>query len=130
MTREEADKLLAVREIAEELERLEDGLEELKRRTISSPNMDGMPHGSSQGDALPAALIRMQDMEDKLGRTSERLRRAQNAARRIIRQLPVVKRIFYEAYYVEHDKHDAACRVAGISESTGYRYMRQLGDKG
>ena len=77
---------------------------------------------------MAGVLIRKQSLEEKLARTSERLRRAQNTARKLIKGMPAAKRIFYEAYYVEHAKHATACRIARISESTAYRYMRQIGD--
>ena len=117
-----------MRDIAEEIERLEDGLKELEHRTISSPNMDGMPHGSSQGDAMALLMIHKQRQVERIGNALERFKKAQNAARRIIKDMPASKRLFYEAYYVEHGKHSLACMIARISERTGYRYMQQAGE--
>lgn len=86
--------------------------------------MDGMPHGSSKGDAMASLLVQKQSMEELVGNASDRLRRAQNVARRIIKPMPAAKRLFYETYYIENGKFSTACAIARISESTGYRYMR------
>lgn len=128
LTEKEGYKLRLVRDIAEELERLEDSLQELRMQTISSPKMDGMPHASSHGDAMGALMIQKQRAEERVGHAAERLRKAQNAARRIISGMPAAKRLFYEAYYVEHSKVTIACRIARISESTAYRYLRAAGE--
>ena len=90
--------------------------------------MDGMPHGSSHGDAMASLLVQKQRMEERVGNASDRLRRAQMIARRIIKPMPAPKRLFYEAYYIENGKLAAACLIARISESTGYRYMRAAGE--
>lgn len=117
-----------MREIAKEVRTLQDGLEELKRQTISSPKMDGMPHGSTQGDGIAAVMIRKEKQEQSLASAQRRLERAAKAAQRVVRSLPSSKRLFYAAYYIDGEKQLTACDVAGISESTGYRYMRALGD--
>lgn len=124
----EGYKLRIVRDIADELERLEGALEELRQQTISSPRMDGMPHGSSKGDAMASMLVQKQRMEERVGNASDRLRRAQNVARRIIKPMPAAKRLFYEAYYIENGKLATACAIARVSESTAYRYLRAAGE--
>lgn len=129
MSPKEAYKLRSVRDIADELERLEDSLEELRRHTIGSPKLDGMPHSPSQGDAMASVMIRKEQLEERVGRASDRLRKAQNAARRVIAGMPAAKRLFFEAYYIERAKIEQACKAARISESTAYRYMRLTGEE-
>ena len=68
--------LLIVKKDVEEVEAQEDYLEELRRQTISSPNMDGMPHGSAQGDAMARLMIRKQQAEERLKYAKEQLERS------------------------------------------------------
>ena len=77
---------------------------------------------------MASMLVQRQRMEECVGNASDRLRRAQMTARRIIKPLPAPKRLFYEAYYIENGKLATACSIARISESTAYRYMRAAGE--
>lgn len=117
-----------MRDLAKEVQKLQDRLDELKRQTISSPKMDGMPRGGSQCDAMASAIIQKERQEQLLASTQRRFERAAKAAQRVVRDLPAGKRLFYAAYYIDGEKQLTACDIAGISESTGYRYMRALGD--
>lgn len=129
LTAQEKYKLITVRDIAEEVDRLEERLEELRLHTISSPKLDGMPRSGSQGDAMAVAMIQQQSQVERLERAKKRLKRAQSAARRIVTRLPAPMRLFYEAYYIDGEKVANACAIARISESTAYRYMRIAGEQ-
>lgn len=126
LTERERYKLLLVRDIAEELERLEDHLQELHLQTISSPKMDGMPGGGAQSDPMAVLMIRKQRTEERIAETKERLKKAQSAAKKAIQGLPVAKRLFYEAYFVYGDKLESAAVYAGICQRTGSSYIKQV----
>lgn len=121
--------LLIVKKDVEEVEAQEDYLEELRRQTISSPNMDGMPHGSAQGDAMARLMIRKQKAEERLKYAKEQLERSRQEARRILFRFSTPQRRFYEAYYVEGEKLETAAMFAGVSLRTGTRYIGQVSEK-
>lgn len=115
--------LLIVKKDVEEVEAQEDYLEELRRQTISSPNMDGMPHGSAQGDAMARLMIRKQKAEERMQYARENLERSRREAARILSRFDTRQRRFYEAYYMEGDTLEAAAMFAGVSLRTGTRYI-------
>lgn len=130
LSAQEKYRLRFVRDLQDEVSRLEERLEEMRLQTISSPKMDGMPHGSSTGsEAMVSALIQMQSQEERVKRAKKRLKRAQSAARKAVEQMPAGMRLFFEAYYIDAEKIGTACSIARISESTAYRYMRIAGEK-
>lgn len=118
-----------VRDLVDEAERLQERLDEMQQQTVSSPRLDGMPRGGSQGDAMASALIQRQAQEERLQRAQKRLQKAQKDARRITARLPAPMRLFYEAYYIDSEKIDVSCSIARISESTAYRYIRNTGEQ-
>lgn len=121
--------LLIVKKDVEEVEAQEDYLEELRRQTISSPNMDGMPHGSAQGDAMARLMIRKQQAEERLKYAKEQLERSRQEARHILFRFSTPQRRFYEAYYVEGEKLEAAAMFAGVCKRTACSYIKQVSEK-
>ena len=110
------------RDLADEIARLRDNLKEEELRTISSPNMDGMPHGTSTGDAIPRQILRKDKFLSKL-RTAERaLKRSQNLARKALQHVKAPFRMFCEAYFIEAAAFDDAVAYARIDKRTGERY--------
>lgn len=106
------------------MERQRGYLEELQRQTIGSPNMDGMPKGTSQGDVMDRLMIRKQEAEERLQRAIRRLERSKRTAGRILSRLDVGMARFYEAYYVNGEKLEAAAVFAGVSPRTGSNYIK------
>ena len=100
------------------------GLEELQKKTVSSPRLDGMPKGGGAGDAMAGLLIKKQQQAEKLARAERQLKRRQSAARRVIALLHAPMRMFYAAYFIDLMKAEDACRYAGVSLRTGSRYIR------
>lgn len=105
---------------------LKDSIEELRTQSISSPNLDGMPHGSSNGDASANRLIRLEKREREYERELARLERLRKACRRAIRPLELRRRIFYESYYIEAEKASRARAEAGIAERTATKYIADI----
>ena len=101
-------------------------MQELQLQTVSSPKMDGMPGGGSVSDPMAVLMIRKQRTAERIKQTKERFKRAQKDARAVLVGLPVAKRLFYEAYYVEGDKLESAAAFAGICPRTGSNYIKQL----
>lgn len=118
--------MLSVRRDAEDVALQEDYLEELQRQTISSPNMDGMPKGSAQGDAAARLMIRKQQAEAKLEQAKRQLERSKKAARRVIAKLDVRMARFCEAYFIEGEKLEAASAFAGVCVRTGSNYAKMV----
>lgn len=129
LSAQEKYKLRTVRDIADEVIRLQERLDELEQQTIASPKLDGMPRSGNTSDAMAAGLIQRQAQAERLQRAQKRLKRAQKAAERIVAPMPARMRLFYQAYYIEGEKLQNACSIARISESTAYRYMRIAGEQ-
>ena len=109
--------------MGKEVKILRDGLEELQKKTVSSPRMDGMPKGGGAGDAMAGLLIQKQRQQEKLARAERQLKRRQSAARRVIAPFPAPMRMFFAAYFIDLMKAEDACRYAGVSIRTGSRYI-------
>ena len=105
---------------------LEECIREMQLQTISSPKLDGMPHGSAAGDAMANRLKRLEKYESELAHNRRRLERLQSAARRATRALEARRRIFYESYYVCGEKASVARTEAGISDRTATRYINEV----
>ena len=108
---------------------IEECIKELRLQTISSPKMDGMPHGSAAGDAMANRLKRLEKYESELAYNKRRLERLQNATKRAIKGLEMRRRIFYEAYYVNGEKAAVARVEAGIAERTAGKYIADVRTK-
>lgn len=108
---------------------LEECIREMQLQTISSPKMDGMPHGSAAGDAMANRLKRLEKYESELTHNRRRLERLQSAARRAIRALETRRRIFYESYYISGEKAAVARVEAGIAERTAGKYIADVRTK-
>lgn len=105
---------------------IEECIRELRLQTISSPKMDGMPHGSAAGDAMANRLKRLEKYESELAYNKRRLERLQNATKRAIKGLETRRRIFYESYYVAGEKAAVARVEAGIAERTASKYIADV----
>ena len=105
---------------------IEECIREMRLQTISSPKMDGMPHGSAAGDAMANRLKRLEKYESELAYNKRRLERLQNAAKRAIKGLETRRRIFYESYYVDGEKAAVARVEAGIAERTASKYIADV----
>lgn len=121
------------RDLVDEVGRLQDNLKEAELHTISSPNMDGMPHGSNDGDAIARQIAHTDKLAAKL-RTAERaLKRSRSAAAKALRRVKAPMRMFCEAYFMEAAQLEAACIYARIDKRTGERYRAAVnnaeGDK-
>lgn len=114
------------RDLVDEVTRLRENLKEAELHTISSPNMDGMPHGSSDGDAIARQIARKETLEAKL-RTAERaLKRSRSIAGKALRDVKAPLRMFCEAYFLEAAQLEAACIYARVDKRTGERYRAAI----
>lgn len=114
------------RDLADEVGRLQDNLKEAQLHTISSPNMDGMPHGSSDGDAIARQIARTDKLATKL-RTAERaLKRSRTAAGKGLQKVKASMRMFCEAYFIDAAKFEEAIRYARISPRCGDEYRANV----
>lgn len=126
LTEQDKWHLRRARDLVDEVARLRDNLREAELQTISSPNMDGMPHGSSDGDAIARQIARKEKLEAKL-RTAERaLKRSQNLARKALQRVKAPMRMFCEAYFLEAAQLEAACIYARVDKRTGERYRASV----
>lgn len=124
----ERDKwnLRRARDLADEVTRLRENLKEAELYTISSPNMDGMPKGSSDGDAMTRQYIRKDKLQAKL-RTAERaLKRSRSIAGKALRDVKAPLRMFCEAYFLDAAPMEEACAYARIDKRTGERYGAEI----
>lgn len=126
LTERDRKQLLAVRDAAKDLQEAEDALKELELKTIGSPNMDGMPKGSSQGDANARHLIHLEYARAKRDKAEYALKKAKHNAHRVCRRLDGHMRKFCESYYAEGHPFDVAQIVSGVKEAQCYRYMAKV----
>ena len=109
-----------------EIPAIEECIRELRMQTISSPKLDGMPHGGAAGDAMVNRLKRLEKYESELSYNKRRLERLQNATKRAIKGLEMRRRIFYESYYINGEKAAVARAEAGIAERTASKYIADV----
>ena len=126
LTELDREALLEVRTAEKRVQDLEDGLRELELKTISSPNMDGMPKGSSDGDASTRRLISMERAKHRLKMAEKDLRTARRRAERVCRKMDGHMRSFCESYYVDCQPFSVAQKLSGVSERQCYRYMQDI----
>ena len=126
MTERDKWHLRRARDLVDEVTRLRDNLREAELQTISSPNMDGMPKGSGDGDAIARQIARRDKLQTKL-RTAERaLKRSRSAAGKALRGVKAPMRMFCEVYFLEAGSAEAACAYARIDKRTGERYSAEI----
>lgn len=127
-TEQESAALLRVRKLHEELERTKDGLRELRLLSvsISSPNMDGMPKGSTNADKNARVLARIEAQEREIAALSAELDRAKVIARRAIDELTGAFKTFCESYYLDGDPFEVAQAACAMSERQCRRYMQAI----
>lgn len=114
------------RDLVDEVDRLQDNLREAELQTISSPNMDGMPHGSSDGDAIARQIARKDKLAAKL-RTAERaLKCSRTAAGKGLQKVKASMRMFCEAYFIDAATFEEAIQYARISPRCGDNYRAEI----
>lgn len=118
--------LRRARDLADEISRLRDNLREAELYTISSPNMDGMPKGSSDGDAMTRQMIRKDKLQNKLKCAERALNRSKSIAGKALRNVKAPMRMFCEAYFLDAATFDEACGYARIDKRTGERYSAEI----
>ena len=119
--------LRRARDLVDEVERLREVLREIRLQTVGSPNMDGMPKGSGDGDAMARRIIRRDKIESKLKAAERALNRARTVGGKALRDCRAPVRLFCEAYYLEAGTLEESCRIARIDRRTAERYCAMVG---
>ena len=114
------------KDLADEVERLRDNLREAELQTISSPNMDGMPHGSSDGDAIARQIAHRDKLEAKLHTAERELKRSRTAAGKALQHVKAPLRMFCGSYFLENATLEAAIQYARICKRTGEEYRATI----
>lgn len=132
MTRAECETLRRVRELHEKMERLKDGLRELRllSTSISSPKMDGMP--KQQGGAKDIAaqtLARIEKQEEEIARMAYSIERAKKGGQLACRMLDTSRRTFYNLYCNEGEPFCIAQAASGVQERQCRRYLQDIAEK-
>jgi hypothetical protein len=109
--------------------RLRDNLREAELQTISSPNMDGMPKGSGDGDAIARQIMNKDRLLSKLRGAEKALKRSRTIAGKALRNAKAPLRMFCEVYFLEAGCLEAACIYARIDKRTGERYSADINRK-
>jgi len=125
LTDADRTRLLRARELHEELEKMEEGLRELRLLSVSlkSPKMDDMPKAPGSGDTMTATLARIERQEGKIARVRAKLRGEVRSAARVVKRLTGPFKAFCEAYYVDGDPFAVAQATSGVKERQCKRYM-------
>ena len=126
LTEQDKCTLRRCRDLADEVDRLQDNLKEARLHTISSPNMDGMPHGSGDGDAIARQIARADKIAAKLHAAERALKRSRTAAAKGLQKVKAPMRMFCEAYFIEAATFEAAVQYARISPRCGDDYRASV----
>lgn len=118
--------LRRARDLADEVERLRENLKEVELHTVSSPNMDGMPKGSGDGDAMTRQIIRKDKLHSKLRGAEKALKRSRTIAGKALRNVKAPMRMFCEAYFLDASTAEEACAYARVDKRTGERYSAEI----
>ena len=118
--------LRRARDLVDEVARLRDNLREAELHTISSPNMDGMPKGSSDGDIMTRQYICKDKLQAKLRTADRALKRSRSIAGKALRGVKAPLRMFCEAYFLDAAPLEEACAYARIDKRTGERYGAEI----
>lgn len=130
LTKKDKQELRAVRDAEKRVQDMHDGLKELELKTISSPNMDGMPKGTGDGDASVRHMIRLERARRRLADAEKALKAAQRKAERVCQRMDDGHmRRFCEAFYVDGQPFAAAQKLSGVGERQCYRYMETVGEE-
>lgn len=129
MCEDDKRALWTVRRQINEIGRREEGLREMRQRTIGSPRIDGMPGGGSNADAATGRLIRIETLERELKRERSKAERMQKATRNRLRSLRDTgmsekEHIFCDAYFCTALDVYHSSILAGVSERTAMRYIK------
>lgn len=120
--------LRRARDLVDEVERLRETLREIRLQTVGSPNMDGMPKGGGDGDAMARRIIRKDKIESKLKAAERALNRARTVGGKALRDCRAPVRLFCEAYYLEAGTLEESCKYARIDRRTAERYCAMIGE--
>ena len=88
--------------------------------------MDGMPHGSSDGDSMTRQIIRKDKLQAKLRAAERALKRSRSTAGKALRNVKAPVRMFCEAYFLDAAPLEEACSYARIDKRTGERYSAEI----
>lgn len=114
--------LRRIPEIAEELDRLREGLREMELRTIPAQQLDGMPKSYSGTDAMANTLNAVEEQRRRVKLKAAELDRARRRGQKITRKLKASMKMYCQARYIEGRSVEASCAYARISLRTGERY--------
>jgi DNA-directed RNA polymerase specialized sigma subunit len=125
--------LLIVKKDVEEVEAQEDYLEELRRQTISSPNMDGMPHAHNPA----AAEDRIVNGIDEIDILKERYRQAveyMSWFKPAWEQLTEDERYILESFYGSEGSYGSntvsyIAEYLGVEQTTAYKRKNRALDR-
>ena len=113
---------------ARDVEEAEVTLKEIRTKTIGAANMDGMPKGSSVGDASAQHVIYLEYAEKQLERAKRELGRAKRDAEHVCSRLEGHMRKFCGAYYIEGFPFEVAQALSGVSRRQCYTYMSMVSE--
>ena len=126
LTDRERYTLRRARDIADEVQRLQENLTEIDLQTISSPNMDGMPKGSGDGDAMTRRIIRRDRIVGKMQAAQRELDKLRTIGSAALKRTKTPIRMFCDAYYLQFAGLEEACNYARIDKRTGERYCAMI----
>jgi len=122
LTERDKRMLREVASIADELDRMREGLREMELRTVPGQRLDGLPRGSGSGDTVANAFSAIEELRRRIQLKEDELDRARRSAERITKKLKASMRMYCQARYIEGRSVEAACAYARISLRTGERY--------
>ena len=128
---EDREALLFSRELQEDMEKMCDGLRELRLLavSVSSPNMDGMPKGDGVGDAYAQTLARIEQREREIALQKRKIERAKRIARRVLKPFIGPFKAFCEDYYVEGMPFVIAQAASGVGDRQCKNYIAYIQKK-
>lgn len=124
----EREAFVRLRELHDELEKMRDGLRELKLlvKSVSSPNMDGMPKAQGTSDAYAQALVRIERQEREIAAQARRVNRAKAIPIQALKRFVGPFKTFCKGYYIDGVPFFMAQAESGVGERQCKNYMAYI----
>lgn len=107
-------------------QRYEERLAELKLRTIKSPSMDGMPHGTNISSPQERLVSAIDGLERQAKLERAQAMRAQKRAERYLSGMKLPQALFCRAYYIDGLNDEDAALIADRSTRQCQRFKQEI----
>lgn len=119
------EKLEQIRALTISIRRMQEEYKAMQP-TVPPIQLDGMPHGSSSGDAIPRFVSAREALADRITEDCKRLVELDCEVKPALADLPAHLFAFAMHYYYDARKVSEIAQANGMGESTLYGYKKEL----